>query len=160
MNKDILCHIVSDLLPLYQENLLSEESKKVVEMHIKECETCKKHMNTIELQIDINHTDEKLNENPLKKVKFYQKTLTVLGAVISFFVGACLPIAVLGLEVLRRGEIAVYQLERLKSLWYVPVLNSFAVGIVACGLYFLVVFMIRKRINRNSGDSLWKSVTN
>ena len=41
MNKTLPCYIVSDLLPLYQEDILSEETKKDIDEHLKECEGCK-----------------------------------------------------------------------------------------------------------------------
>lgn len=36
------CDIVRDLLPLYEDGLCSEESRKAVEEHLKSCETCRK----------------------------------------------------------------------------------------------------------------------
>ena len=36
------CDIVRDLLPLYEEGLCSEESRKAVEEHLKSCEACRK----------------------------------------------------------------------------------------------------------------------
>ena len=33
--------IVEDLMPLYIEDLLSEETKKEIELHLDECEDCK-----------------------------------------------------------------------------------------------------------------------
>ena len=50
------------------------------------------------MQIDVQTSDVELKNNPLKKVRFYQKALTALGAVIAFILGACFPIAVLGLR--------------------------------------------------------------
>ena len=35
------CSIVEDLMPLYIEDLLSEETKKEIELHLDECEDCK-----------------------------------------------------------------------------------------------------------------------
>ena len=35
------CSIVEDLMPLYIEDILSEESKKDMELHLEECENCK-----------------------------------------------------------------------------------------------------------------------
>lgn len=35
------CNLVQDLLPLYQDNVCSDNSKKVVEEHLKECEKCR-----------------------------------------------------------------------------------------------------------------------
>lgn len=42
MNKELPCYIVSDLLPLYQDDILSEQTKKDIEKHLNECEECKK----------------------------------------------------------------------------------------------------------------------
>lgn len=41
------CNIIKDLLPMYLENELSEESKKLVEEHINECESCSHLMNEL-----------------------------------------------------------------------------------------------------------------
>ena len=35
------CEIVRDLLPLYEDGLCSEESRKAVEEHLKTCEACR-----------------------------------------------------------------------------------------------------------------------
>lgn len=103
----------------------------------------------MKIQIDVQTTKTELKTNPLKKVRFYQEALTVLGAVIAFFLGACYPIARLGIAVLERGEIATYQIERLKRLWYILALRSCFVGIIACAIYFLSILLIRKLISRN-----------
>ena len=80
-------------------------------------------------------------------MRFYQKMLTGLGAVIAFILGACAPIAILGLTVLERGEMAVYQIERVKSLWYVLASWSCGAGIVGC-TYLLLILLIRKIIRK------------
>lgn len=36
------CNVILDLLPLYTDGCCSEESKALVEKHVKTCETCKK----------------------------------------------------------------------------------------------------------------------
>lgn len=149
MNKGLPCYIILDLLPLYQDDILSEQTKKDIDKHLNECEDCKKKMDAMKMQIDVQTTKAELKTNPLKKVRFYQKALTVLGAVIAFFLGACYPIARLGIAVLERGEIATYQIERLKRLWYILALRSCFVGIIACAIYFLSILLIRKLISRN-----------
>lgn len=148
MNKKLPCYIVSDLLPLYQDDILSEQTKKDIDKHLNECEECKKKLAEMETQIDVQNTNIELKSNPLKKVRFYQKILTVLGAVIAFILGACTPIAILGLTVLERGEIAAYQIERAKSLWYVLASWSCAAGIVVCVIYFLLILLIKKIIRK------------
>lgn len=148
MNKKLPCYIVSDLLPLYQDDILSEQTKKDIDKHLNECEECNKKLVEMETQIDVQNTNIELKSNPLKKVRFYQKILTVLGAVIAFILGACTPIAILGLTVLERGEIAAYQIERVKSLWYVLASWSCAAGIVVCVIYFLLILLIKKIIRK------------
>ena len=34
------CDMVRDLLPLYQDSVCSEASRKIVEEHLQECSTC------------------------------------------------------------------------------------------------------------------------
>lgn len=34
------CRVIQDLLPLYVDEVCSEESRKIVEEHLSECETC------------------------------------------------------------------------------------------------------------------------
>ena len=83
MNKRLPCYIVSDLLPLYQDDILSEQTKKDIDKHLTECRECQKKMAAMKTQLDIQNTNVDLKINPLKKVRFYQKILTVLGAVIA-----------------------------------------------------------------------------
>lgn len=40
----ITCNVIEDLLPLYVDQLLSEDSRSLVEEHIRECEACQKHL--------------------------------------------------------------------------------------------------------------------
>ena len=48
--KNITCDIIEDLLPLYHDNVCSNDSKIIVEEHLKNCPQCKSclaciHMN-------------------------------------------------------------------------------------------------------------------
>lgn len=49
MNK---CKIIKDLLPLYVENMVSEESKEFIENHIKECEDCKRELEFLKSNVE------------------------------------------------------------------------------------------------------------
>ena len=149
MNKELPCYIVSDLLPLYQEDIVSEQTKKDIDKHVNECIECKKMMDAMKKELDIQTINKELKTNPLKKVKCYQKILTAIGAVIAFILGACYPIVRLGIGVLERGEITAYQIERLKNLWYVLILESSVAGIVVCAIYFLIILFLKKRISKN-----------
>ena len=64
------CNISEDLMPLYIEDILSEESKKDMELHLEECENCKKIYN--ELKEDVNLEYEKnidLKEDEYENLK-------------------------------------------------------------------------------------------
>lgn len=45
---DKKCFVVKDLLPLYQDEVLSEESKQFVEAHLKECQDCRQYKTDME----------------------------------------------------------------------------------------------------------------
>ena len=40
----ITCDIIADLMPLYIENICSEDSRKLLEEHINQCEKCSKEL--------------------------------------------------------------------------------------------------------------------
>jgi hypothetical protein len=57
--------IISDLLPLYVEDLASEDSRKAVEEHIATCSACRKNLEDMRKQED----SITIEDIPLKKVK-------------------------------------------------------------------------------------------
>lgn len=46
MNK-MSCEIIKDLLPLYYDDVCSNDSKLLVEKHINECTSCRKYLDNI-----------------------------------------------------------------------------------------------------------------
>ena len=52
----ITCNIIEDLLPLYIDDMVSEDSRQLVEEHLKECASCRKML------------DEMKKENQLRTV--------------------------------------------------------------------------------------------
>lgn len=79
------CSIIRDLIPLYEEDLLSEESKKFVENHILNCSECKKKFSNF----DFNGKSEDSSFDFLKseirkeKNKYFK---AILFLCLSFFV--------------------------------------------------------------------------
>lgn len=144
MNKTLPCYIVSDLLPLYEEDILSEQTKKDIDEHLRECEECKKKMAAMQMPIEIPITEPELKVNPFEKLKAYQNALVIFGAIVSFLVGIFSPIAVAGIRILIGGEITAYHIERFKSLGYALVLKNCLIGLGVCAVYLLLVWAIRK----------------
>ena len=91
------CDIVKDLMPLYVDDVLSENSKIFVKNHMNSCESCKKYYEKLsnELKIPVNkevrfsdlRPIEYLKENLSKKI--IKKILAIL-LIIGLFVGSFL----------------------------------------------------------------------
>ena len=61
------CELIQDLLPLYQDNVCSNSSKRAVEEHLQECDNCRNMMQ----QLKSTEYDEALTKekNTCKKGK-------------------------------------------------------------------------------------------
>lgn len=81
------CSIVQDLLPLYADNLTSNETNIAIEDHLSECETCAKYYHDI---IDMTEhpskptKDEFIDVNKIKELK-KRVTLKIVKILIVFF---------------------------------------------------------------------------
>ena len=54
------CDLISDLLPLYKDEICSEASRKIIEEHLAECPDCKKMLNSLnDVTIDEKIVKEK-----------------------------------------------------------------------------------------------------
>lgn len=148
MNKELPCYIVSDLLPLYQDDILSEQTKQDIDTHISQCENCKKDLNEMKMKINIKSANSEIKNNPLKKIRFYQKTQAILGAVIAFFLGMCLPIVRVMITIIGYGEIPDYYLARLKIAWHIGLLKMGISGIIICALYLVTLLLIKKLVSK------------
>lgn len=74
------CNIVKDLIPLYIDGCCSEESKKVVEDHIRECDDCKKLLEDMKSSSDIIT----VSESPKTFSKLNDWKASVLQSVLLF----------------------------------------------------------------------------
>jgi len=79
---NISCDIIKDLLPLYHDGVCSEESRNIIEEHLKDCDDCKNYLENINKEIsNYNNApkEEQVKINILKKLrkKFFRK-ITVI----------------------------------------------------------------------------------
>ena len=74
MNKD--CSIVQDLLPLYAEDLLREETKEFVEGHLAQCEACRAELAALRAEV----APASVSAQPLRDLKrqLQRKRLTAV----------------------------------------------------------------------------------
>ena len=89
MNK-ISCNIIGDLLPLYVDGAVSEDTKKLVEEHLAECEECKKAAEEMgkELVLPVHETVRAAETSFLQKMKKTWQKRRIRTAVISVAVTA------------------------------------------------------------------------
>ena len=81
MKKEIECKVVEDLLFGYVDKTLNNESKKLVENHLKDCKDCKEKLNEI---LEENKQNEKIQQreiNYLKKIKTKSRIKSILIAI-------------------------------------------------------------------------------
>jgi len=79
------CAVIKDLLPLYVDNVLSEESKTLVVEHLANCEGCKCEFANMQSEVKKLNHGNKAEVKVLKSVKkklFRQKVIVAVIAVI------------------------------------------------------------------------------
>lgn len=104
MKSSISCAIVRDLMPTYLDKLTSDETNKIIEEHIEECEECSSLLNIMkEPKFDDEEIKkEKIEINFLKKNK--KKTKDILA--VSVIVAAISIIAAIIIPFFIRQELA------------------------------------------------------
>jgi len=92
------CAVIQDLLPLYVEQLTSEETNQIIEKHLEECKGCKSLYNS--MKEEIFRENEQANENTeaVKEVDYLKKIRTTSRKKVWFGIGGVLlAIAVIAL---------------------------------------------------------------
>lgn len=78
----ISCEIIKDLLPLYHDNVCSNESRTIVEKHLLQCDTCKKYLDSMNGDLPQTYAEksaEKAKSDILKgiKKKLFRKNVMI-----------------------------------------------------------------------------------
>lgn len=68
------CAIVKDLLPLYIEDMVSEETKLFINEHLKECEDCRNELDILKSEEPVS-TPEIISENEMRPFRKAAKKL-------------------------------------------------------------------------------------
>lgn len=84
----IKCTVIKDILPLYFEKIVSEDTKTIVEEHIKECADCKKELDEMkacdEIPIDVNSNGLKNVKSKLFRDKYKAVIFSIMITIIVF----------------------------------------------------------------------------
>ena len=80
------CKIIEDLLPAYIDNILSEETRTFVEMHLKECPNCEQTYQEMIAEIKKEDVQNTENVKIIKKYKRKIRTLKIIVALTIFII--------------------------------------------------------------------------
>ena len=80
----VTCHVIEDLLPLYVEDVLSEDSRILVEEHLAQCEGCRAELEAMRKPVAVPDFQEADRENlkRLRRALRRKRLFTALAAVI------------------------------------------------------------------------------
>lgn len=76
----ITCNVIKDVLPLYLENMLSDDSCAIVEEHIEQCQECKNYLDELR---SFNEMPVDRNASPLLKIKSTLRKKKIQTAIFS-----------------------------------------------------------------------------
>jgi len=92
---DISCDIIRDLLPLYAEDLVSEDSRKLVDEHLCGCDECVKVLANLKKETKIPMESDPKTLNKVKRTICRRRILSVMAAMLSLITLASLVITYL-----------------------------------------------------------------
>lgn len=67
------CNIIRDLLPLYMDDCCSDESRKAVESHLKECDLCKNELNV--MKSNFQEAEKPYHPKPLSRINDWKASV-------------------------------------------------------------------------------------
>ncbi|WP_026478718.1 zf-HC2 domain-containing protein [Alkaliphilus transvaalensis] len=84
------CNVIKDVLPLYLENMLSDDSCTMVEEHIEQCQECKNYLNEMrtfnEMPVDRNTSPLLKIKSTLRKKKIQTVIFSMMLSIILFVI--------------------------------------------------------------------------
>lgn len=112
---NINCNIAEDLLPLYLDESCSEDSRAVLEAHLKECPSCAAKLDRMRSGITDDIQVEKSTPNLTnyaKKVRRHRIRIAVLAVLVTVIASAVLALVYLTISDMRRQSSPhVYEVE-------------------------------------------------
>lgn len=82
--KGLSCNIIEDLIPLVQDDIAHKESIQLVRTHVKDCQSCKELMASMEGEYveDYSIDDKEIVKDIRKKIFTIQLAILVVGTII------------------------------------------------------------------------------
>jgi len=171
MNK-ISCNVTKDLLPVYLDDICSEESKTLVEKHLQECEECKQFLEEIKAkEVTYNHTEEttlffqkikKYLDTRNKVMFFISLLLTLLIAIYSEINYRYIPdvIVYVTLPILMctfflTEPMQQHTTHEKKRKWYILPCLSVTIALFLTGFHFVFLKQLTILFTSSNTDQVW-----
>lgn len=148
----ISCIVIRDLLPLYHDNVCSEESRELIEEHIKTCEDCKSELEKYNIEIKrANYIDKKSNieeAGPINKIakkwKRDKKVSFLIGTMLVSIIGCIFCVVSYNLA----GSYVADDGMLVESFGFIPLAFLFGliglVSITTLGIIYIIKYFKRK----------------
>lgn len=86
--KKISCNVIKDLIPLYVDDVVSEETKELVDEHISSCESCRGEVESMGKKVVIPTQSDDMRIKRFKRKLNKKKIITVcLSSVFTLLIG-------------------------------------------------------------------------
>lgn len=140
--KEISCNIIEDLLPLYYDNVCSEESRRLVEDHLSGCVKCRETLTTMESEVEVPLVMDEAETIKGIAEKWKADKLTSFlrgGCVVSFLASAvCFLIFTI------KGSYVAPDGTLVEAFGYIPIGFLFAFIGVCIGVVLAIRALIRR----------------
>jgi len=114
---NIPCEVIKDLLPLYHDEVSSNESNKIVEKHLESCDKCRSYLDSINTEILTYTNKSKEEEAKIHSLIKLRKKFRIKYILISMFsiIGAVI-LFIIALNFIHRYEFIVPYRDDILSL--------------------------------------------
>jgi predicted anti-sigma-YlaC factor YlaD len=139
------CFLIRDLLPLYHDNVCSEESRKLIEEHIETCKDCKSELEKYNKEFKgVNYMNKKANIEEAKPINTIAKKWK-RDKKISFLAGTAL-VSIIGciFSVISYNSAGSYVDEDgmlVESFGFIPLAYLFGLIAIISMLAFGIMFI-------------------
>lgn len=148
MNKTT-CELVNDLLPLYADNVCSEDSRTIVAEHITNCENCRGQLEKMTRNLDVDpDSDIAVIKRIQKRIRIERMVITIAILIFMFFAGLLITTFLFTTD----APMSYYENDLDRNVWVEERENGdlFMVRIdEACNCWFVFP---------NVYDSQWRSI--
>ena len=133
--KKVDCEIIQDLLPLYIDNICSEKSKELINIHIRSCDECLRDLNIMRESMFLiePHTNSDSNSDSNSEIDILKKIKSsLLKKNIKLVAISCIFITIvfvlLGLYIFKHEDVILYKDVSIKIYEFGPEKNIIYTG--------------------------------